>query len=257
MVDYSAYFSAIAKYQRVKLGETERSSLLRIINAPESTSKIASYFKLKRRQAARFNDDHYASIKILQNIDLIEDAQEEKFLRGATYYRLTTWGLFYTLSNMVNYPPQLFMKYQNNVILKTLLYPYFEADTIENCTSRLYSVLTQYLHEACNITLDKLEAIKSMTDTKDKERHIKGLQFDLESHAKVLGFKLAVMYNESNILTTNPDVMDDNAKVALYELESSMKIRLSRDNRFMQFLQVVQKDCQDGYKELTRLKERE
>ena len=85
MVDYSAYFSAITKYQRVKLGETERSSLLRIRNAPESTSKIASYFKLKRKAGTCFNDDHYASIKILQNIDLIEDAQGEKFLRGATY----------------------------------------------------------------------------------------------------------------------------------------------------------------------------
>ena len=73
--------------------------------------------------------------------------------------------------------------------------------------------------KSCNITLDKLEAIKSMTDTKDKERYIKGLQFDLESYAQVLGFKLAVMYNESNILTANPDVMNDNAKVALYELE--------------------------------------
>ena len=93
MVDYSAYFSAITKYQRVKLGETERSSLLKIINAPESASKIASYFKLKRRQAARFNDDHYASIKILQNIDLIEDAQEEKFLRGATYLQVNNLGI--------------------------------------------------------------------------------------------------------------------------------------------------------------------
>jgi hypothetical protein len=65
------------------------------------------------------------------------------------------------------------------------------------------------------------------------------------------------MYNESNILTTNPEVMDDNAKVALYELESSMKIRLSRDNRFMQFLQLIEKDYEDGYKELTRLKDGE
>jgi hypothetical protein len=36
-----------------------------------------------------------------------------------------------------------------------------------------------------------------------------------------------------------------------------MKIRLSRDNRFMQFLQLIEKDYEDGYKELTRLKEGE
>ena len=62
------------------------------------------------------------------------------------------------------------------------------------------------------------------------------------------------MYNESNILTTNPDVINENAKVALYELESDMKILLSRDTRFMQFLQLVQKEFEDGYRELTKLK---
>lgn len=256
MVDYSSYFSAIAKYQRVKLEEPERLAFLKIINAPESVSKIASYFKLKRKQTARYYDQ-YASLKILQDINLIDQVQESSsFLYGATRCNLTTWGLFYAFSNMANYPPKLFMQYQNNVILKTLLYPYFGVDTIKNCTSRLYSVITQYLCECCNMTFDKLDSIRSMSDTKDKGRYIKGLEFDLESHAKILGFKIALMYNESNLLTTNPDVINDNAKVALYELECSMKLLLSHDTRFMQFLQLIQKECEEGYMELTRLKNR-
>ena len=255
MVDYSSYLLEISKYQRVKLGETERSSLIKIMNAPKSVHKIASYFKLKRQQAAPYKNKYdYASIKILQDINLIEGVQEQKFLSGATYYQLTTWGLFYVLSNMVNYPPQLFIKYQDNIILKTLLYSYFEVDTIKHCTSRLYSVITQYLHECCNVTLARLDTIKSITDIKDKDRSVKGLELDLTWHAKTLGFNIAVMYNESNILTTNPDVINEDAKVALYELESDMKILLSRDTRFMQFLQLVQKEFEDGYRELTKLK---
>jgi hypothetical protein len=254
MVDYSSYFSGIAKYQRVKLEEPERLAFLKVINTPESASKIASYFKLKRKQTARYYDQ-YASLKILQDINLIDEVQESSsFLHGATRCNLTTWGLFYAFSNMANYPPKLFVQYQNNVILKTLLYPYFGVETVKNCTSRLYSALTQYLSECCNMTLDKLDSIKSMSDTKDKGRYITGLEFDLESHAKILGFKIAVMYNESNLLRTNPDVINDNAKVALYEVESSMKILLSHDNRFMQFLQLIQKECEEGYIELTRLK---
>ena len=65
---------------------------------------------------------------------------------------------------------------------------------------------------------------------------------------------MAIMYNESNILGTSPEVDNDNAKVAFYELESAMKNTLSKDNRFMGLLDRLQKEFQEGYKEFADLR---
>jgi hypothetical protein len=69
-----------------------------------------------------------------------------------------------------------------------------------------------------------------------------------------LGFRLAVMYNESNILTTNVDILDDNAKVALYEVEDRMKKLLAYDTRFMKMVQSVREEFEAGYNELIKMK---
>ncbi len=65
------------------------------------------------------------------------------------------------------------------------------------------------------------------------------------------------MYSESNILeVVNSDVAaDDNARVAMYELESTMKRILSKDKKFMQLLKVVQVEFEFGYNELKKSKE--
>ena len=80
------------------------------------------------------------------------------------------------------------------------------------------------------------------------------LESDLRWHAKVIAFKLAIMYSESNILLmVNPDdVANDSATVAMYELESTMKTILSKDNKFMQLLEIVYTDFGDGYKVLMK-----
>ena len=78
----------------------------------------------------------------------------------------------------------------------------------------------------------------------------------MEWHAKALGFKLALMYNESNMLMTNPESDKDNANVVLYELENAMKTLLSNDNKFMELLQLVEKEFGEGYKEFMELKKK-
>jgi hypothetical protein len=82
----------------------------------------------------------------------------------------------------------------------------------------------------------------------------KQLEFDLAWHTKALGFKLAVMYNESNMLITNPNVPNDNARIALYEVENDMKTLLSKDDRFMRLILTVKKEFEEGYRELIDLK---
>jgi hypothetical protein len=256
IADYSRYLSEILKYEKVQLGAAERSFLSKIVNTPESIYKIGfSSFRLKGRRSSLDKEEDSNSVRKLQNINFIEEVEEEKFLRGAThYYKLTTPGLFHVFSNMRNYPPQLFIRYQDDIVLKTLVYAYFEVETIKRSTARLYATITEYIHKSCESSRDAVENIRSITDEDTKYRYSKALEFDLNWFAKSLGFRLAVMYNESNILTTNIDIVDDNAKVALYEVENKMKKLLAYDDRFMKLLQSVREEFEDGYNELIKMK---
>jgi hypothetical protein len=121
----------------------------------------------------------------------------------------------------------------------------------------LYSTITQYLRECCEATLYALDDIKLTNVEEGRENYVKRLGFDLEWHAKALGFKLALMYNESNLLIANPESAKDNAKVVLYELENAMKALLSKDNKFMELLQLVEKEFGEGYKEFMELKKKQ
>jgi len=40
---------------------------------------------------------------------------------------------------------ELLLKHRDNIIFKTLVYPFFEEDTIRNCTFRLFSALWSYI----------------------------------------------------------------------------------------------------------------
>jgi len=116
---------------------------------------------------------------------------------------LTAYGFFYIFCNHLSYPPQLLARYQHNIILNTLLFLYFEVNTIERSTARFYSALTQYLRECCGATLHRIDTIKEFTRTnsanmiqnhEDRARHAKILESDLQSHVEVITFKLAIMY---------------------------------------------------------------
>jgi hypothetical protein len=255
-LSYSQYLKEISQYERIeKLHDIERSSLFKIMNAYQP----GSYLKLRRHHES-YNKDELIAIKRLQELNLIKVQDKQKsFLGRKIFYVLTSSGLFYIFSNILNYPPQLLTRYQHDIILKTLLFQYFEVETIEGSTARFYSVITHYLQECCRTTLQRIDVFKKSTtmNVKEGERHTKVLESDLQWHAKVIAFKLAIMYSESNILQmVNPDdAANDSATVAMYELESTMKTILSKDNKFMQLLEIVYTDFGDGYKVLMKGKE--
>jgi hypothetical protein len=108
--------------------------------------------------------------------------------------------------HILNYPPQLLTRYQHDIILKTLLFQYFEVETIEGSTACFYSVITRYLQECCRMTLQRGDVVKKSTtgtpipmNVKEAERHTKILQSDLQWHAKVIAFKLAHTCNSIDI----------------------------------------------------------
>ena len=61
--------------------------------------------------------------------------------------------------NISIYPPQFVLKYQDNIILQTLVYQFFNEKTIKTCPGRFYSQIVSYLEECCNVTLNAIDDI--------------------------------------------------------------------------------------------------
>ena len=107
-------------------------------------------------------------IKTLEKLALVEPV-EGKFRRNAIKYRLTPYGLFQRLltsSRPFDYtPPTVLEPYmKKNPIMKTLLYQYFEEETVKAFleSSFMYSMLlADYLRETCEAIINKLEEWKS------------------------------------------------------------------------------------------------
>lgn len=247
---YSDYVSSLLSYQNINLTQEERSFIIKFIRGHDQSFKITSYFKL-RNQPPDQRDASYLITKRLEDIEFIE-VTKGKFLSNVKNYKFTTYGLFYVFLNISIYPPQFLIKYQDDIILKTLIFQFFNERTIKICTGRFYSQITSYLQECCNVTLNAIDDIKSAEKEEEKVKIIDRLKFDLEWLIRRLCFKLTIMYNETNLLAINPNLNDD-VKVTLYELENKMKLQLSKDSQFINLLKNLHKDFNEGYSELVNL----
>ena len=244
-MDYSNYFATIYDYERKGIGTEERSILFKVLNNVDLSSQIGSY--LKRRDKTQPSDTSSIS-KLIGSKLLVE--KKGLILRGMRKYQLTSSGLFYVLSETVSYPPHLLKKYSDDPILLTLLYQYFEEDTIESSTARFYSIVTQYLKQCCRITLNWLEDTQNSNE-EHKKKLMNDLMFELELNAKLLAFRIMIMYSDSNILSLTPKSTTGDPDVAYYEIESQMKEILFKDKKFIDLLQKINGEFKVGYKEFT------
>ena len=106
-------------------------------------------------------------------------------------------------------------------------------DTIASSTARFYSVITEYLKQCCRITLNWLEDTQNSNE-EHKNKMMNDLLFELELNAKLLAFRIIIMYSDSNILSLTPKSKTGDTEVAYYELESSMREVLSKDKKFIE-----------------------
>lgn len=242
-MDYSNYFATLYDYEKKEVGTEEKSILLKVINNVDFSAQLGSYLKL--RDKSQIGDT--PSISRLLGLKLLTE-KKGLILRGMRKYQLTSTGLFYVLSETTSYPPSLLKKYSNDPILLALLYQYFEVDTIGSSTARFYSLITQYLKQCCRITLNWLEDTQNSKE-EHKNKMMNQLLFELELQAKLLAFRIIIMYSDSNILSLAPKTGD--SEVAYYEIESSMKEILAKDNKFIELLHKTSADFKTGYKEFT------
>ncbi|HJU78794.1 MAG TPA: hypothetical protein VJ599_04430 [Nitrososphaeraceae archaeon] len=244
-MDYTNYFSILYDYENKDVGSEEKSILFKVINNVDLSAQIGSYLKLRDRN--QIGDS--AAVSRLLGLKFLSE-KKGLILRGMRKYQLTSTGLFYVLTETRTYPPSLLKKYSDDPILGTLLYQYFEVDTISSSTGRFFSLITQYLRQCCRITLNWLEDTQNSNE-EHKNKLMNHLLFELELNAKLLAFRILTMYSDSNILSHTPKSESGDSDVAYYELESHMKETLVKDNKFIELLRKTNSDIKNGLKEFT------
>jgi hypothetical protein len=250
-VDYRLYVAQVSDYNPSSISGDDMVFMVRLINSGFSP-KISTYFRFRSQSSASKYEQSTA--RRLQEMKLIQSI-EGKFLSGSTSYRLTEKGIFCALSKLEEYPPALLIRYSDSTVLQTLLYQFFEVQTIKRCTASLYAEITRYLKACSTRTISSLELIKNSRSEDHLNEHIRELELDLMWLAKILVLKLAMMYSEANILRSTAGMTKDNAKVALYELENDMKSLLAEDRKFKVFLNLTYGELVEGYEEIRKRSE--
>jgi len=244
-MDYSNYLKTLYDYEKKEVGTEEKSILLKVINSADISAQIGSYLKLRDKN--QLGDT--STVSRLLGLKLLTE-KKGLILRGMRKYQLTSTGLFYVLTETMSYPPSLLKKYSDDPILETLLFQYFEADTIASSTARFYSIITQYLKQCCRITLNWLEDTHN-SDEDRKNKMMNQLLLELALNAKLLVFRIIIMYSDSTILSLTPKSKSGDPDVAYYELESNMREILIKDTRFIDHLHKTNADFKSGYNEFT------
>ena len=244
-MDYSNYLKTLYDYEKKQVGTEEKSMLLKLINNVDFSAQIGSYLKLRDKN--QLGDT--STVSRLLGLKLLTE-KKGLILRGMRKYQLTSTGLFYVLTETVSYPPSLLKKYSDDPILKTLLFQYFEVDTIASSTARFYSIITQYLKQCCRTTLNWLEDTQN-SDEDRKNKMMNLLLLELALNAKLLALRIIIMYSDSTILSLTPKSKTGDPDVAYYELESNMKEILVKDSKFIEHLHRTNADFKSGYKEFT------
>jgi hypothetical protein len=237
-MDYRELITTTKDFQFRDIPSNEKALIYKIINSEGSTYRISlssSKFRFRQQNSQERND--YVVLKRLIELRYVEENQEQrKIFGGSMIYGLTTHGLLYIFAKKLIYPPQLLLNYSLNIVLKTLVFPYFETKTISQGTARFYETITEYLNECASILTNQNFTLNS--ESKSHDRQDDSIGHELEELIKVLAVKVALIYSESNLLTISSALVEnDSARVSLYELESSMKGLIASDRKFMHFLE--------------------
>jgi hypothetical protein len=244
-MDYSNYLKTLYDYEKKQVGTEEKSMLLKLINNVDFSAQIGSYLKLRDKN--QLGDT--STVSRLLGLKLLTE-KRGLILRGMRKYQLTSTGLFYVLTETMSYPPSLLKKYSDDPILKTLLFQYFEVDTIASSTARFYSIIAQYLKQCCRTTLNWLEDTQN-SDEDRKNKMMNLLLLELTLNAKLLALRIIIMYSDSTVLSLTPKSKTGDPDVAYYELENNMKEILVKDSKFIEHLHRTNADFKSGYKEFT------
>jgi hypothetical protein len=153
------FMSEVFWYKKLSLGDVEER-FLGIICSWKSVSAYDVFSIQKKLKPMNYRNVH-TRLKRLKQLGLIEiDTNIIKVKRNAIKYRITSRGVFQLmLSNY--FIPSIMNKYSDNLIMKTLVYEYFEPLTIKKfITLPRFRALNDYLRECCEAILKRLEQLR-------------------------------------------------------------------------------------------------
>lgn len=248
----------ISNYKRIDLGEREAEFLARIGEGFNSSYKIFSQLKKMGRSMDYKNVN--TRIRRLHELNLITEAKGES-IHNAKFFALTSEGIFYLLTQRQPISLQWLIEYKNNLILKTLLYQYFDEDTVA-IDVRETDEIARYLRECCHTILICLDIIRDLANhplkreaKEAREKIMEQLQIDLDWQARVLAFRLLTkktrlldvvtpfrwpQKNLVEVLKSEPDFLNKQILI-------SKASRLPIDKKFSVLAKTARKDFDQGY----------
>jgi hypothetical protein len=227
--DIEGFISELIGKPKVELESRDRKFLIKLLRNPESVYSMTKSINQKFKVNLALVDGNtplgrdashnvfyitsgplsrpavYKRIKKLVRYGLIKEVDKKSLtgkkrfdanLRHAKPYRVTEYGLFCMLSEVVRYQPSgLFWRYWRSKVMRVFLSSYFEKKTVLHPTTAMYFTIAHFLIEACIITTRRLsqieEAIKENDET-ERQGQITKLEDDLVWHAKSFALRLMV-----------------------------------------------------------------
>ncbi|MDQ4073053.1 MAG: hypothetical protein M3162_01975 [Thermoproteota archaeon] len=173
-----------------------------------------------------------------------QQQQQRQFKQN---YRITSKGLIHIFGGNYIYSPEFLLIYENDIVLQKILYQFFLPNTIKSATARFFSIVTEYLSSVSKY----LQNFSNDVDNSSTwEKITDEIEFNLRIHSYLLGYKVAVMFNDSSIFSSSQHVKDEKTMLVIYELENNMKKTLSKDDKFKNFLGIVNDEFSNGHKEI-------
>jgi hypothetical protein len=246
-MDCSIYLDEISKCSTSGLTEREKIVLIKLIKSTYSRKKISSYFRLKRD---KFDFDEGPYLMALIKKGLVE-RRSGNLLGDGISYDLTTCCLFYIFLNMQNYPNQLLLKYQDNILLKTLLFSYFTTSSVREFYPQLSDSIAQYLRLCCWTSLNLLKTMKDSGTPINWEKLRMVLEYELEWNVKILVIRVTMLTRKWG------DKPQENTQTNQYVSSQTnydknfFRTLIASDVRFLTLLKFVKNEFIDGYKEIS------
>lgn len=264
-MDVKGFISEAYKFKRIELGSREQL-FLTLIADEDSISAYKLHSLLKTKGISMAYKNVHKRVKRLEHLSLINEVKgggRGDSFHGAKFYRLTSEGLFYLLHRVSPILPGWLVRYNDSVILKTLLFPYFEESSLNLLGVNIE--IGRYLQGCCEIILSTLEIIKlAAAPSKIQNKALRQLEIDLRWEAKALAFKIVT--KDTRFLSlfetltnkywfhtkTKTQTKDsfDNRTAAVEEDTFSPPLALAHDKKFMEFSDNLGTEYQRLYTKL-------
>lgn len=249
--------SEVINYKRIELGEAERNFMFYFsfgpITAYRICSRIEETISLQQKRPVIYDNvrkrykNVHKRVGRLHDLELIQEVKGD-FPKKAKPYKLTSQGLFqYLLLGLApTLPRSIFDTYKNDIIIESVLYRYFELATISEFSDVALSFVRGYLRKCCEAILRNVESSRRMTKKLTEWKNSK-YEYDIELLSadidQSIRDEIRTLLFQIVTLSGYDEMGREANDSALFPV-----LRLVRDKKFMQVLNEMRNDFNNGCK---------